>query len=328
MNKKIMAVFCLTLLIVPAVVVIATNVNPSYIPDEIIISNRSTKTDYIIVGEEADDIEIFQIEVTPQSIALKDNEEARAVRELKFSERNRTAVNDIEMIYVFEDKKPVLVIEKDTIGNDYDKLLELSGRSNTKEEDSSQEEHETGIMTFLKSDDVIYISEIDIIRTTKDALRKNSFDQQTSMYALGIEQLTNQHSPNYFLILAINKFNNTSRDYNLPAQHIRLVERDDILSRTAMLKAVHMHSTMASIIAEPRMYLELFDLQRIPRETKYFQHPVTHCEVLYTGSACINFSEEHGSSNMCDVIRKYILDGFDLRDILIDGFEPWKGYLN
>jgi hypothetical protein len=39
-----------------------------------------------------DDVEVFQIEVTPQSVALQDNEAARTVRQLKFEARNRTAV--------------------------------------------------------------------------------------------------------------------------------------------------------------------------------------------------------------------------------------------
>jgi len=38
-----------------------------------------------------DDTEIFQIDVTPQSVALKNNETARTVRSLKFGERNRVA---------------------------------------------------------------------------------------------------------------------------------------------------------------------------------------------------------------------------------------------
>ncbi len=39
-----------------------------------------------------DNTEIFQIEVTPQSVALRNNETARTVREAKFGERNRRIV--------------------------------------------------------------------------------------------------------------------------------------------------------------------------------------------------------------------------------------------
>jgi len=49
----------------------------------------------LVPGDEVvlvDNTEIFQVEVTQQSTALKDNEAARAVREAKFGERNRKIV--------------------------------------------------------------------------------------------------------------------------------------------------------------------------------------------------------------------------------------------
>lgn len=55
-------------------------------PDKVILQ---TGDNVILV----DEIEIFQINVTPQSVALKDTEEVKIIKELKFAARNRTSVN-------------------------------------------------------------------------------------------------------------------------------------------------------------------------------------------------------------------------------------------
>ena len=149
--------------------------------------------------------------------------------------------------------------------------------------------------------------------------QKNSFDLQTSLYALAIEQMASMFSPQYLLVLGINRFGNKTDDYNLPSLHIRLLERDDILTKTAKLKAVFLHTVMATLIDNPSHFLKLREQQRVIRPSKYKDHSeMMHCDDLFTGSTCINHR-----NNMCQAVSEFIQEGGDLNDLLIEGFQPW-----
>ncbi|MBS1266438.1 MAG: hypothetical protein MAG795_00405 [Candidatus Woesearchaeota archaeon] len=149
--------------------------------------------------------------------------------------------------------------------------------------------------------------------------QKNSFDLQTATYALGIEQMASIHAPGYLLVLAINRYGNKPQDYNTPVMHIRLLQRDDILIKTAKLKGIFLHTLMASLIQDPSKFLKLRNKQRKIRISKYGdKEQKMHCEDLFTGSPCINHQ-----NNMCKAVAEIIKNGGNLEDLLIEPFQPW-----
>ncbi len=148
---------------------------------------------------------------------------------------------------------------------------------------------------------------------------KNAFAMQTCAYALGVDQMSGSKADAYFLICAINHYNNRQKDYRMSGRHILQVLRDDILIKTMQLKTVFLHTVIRVFVERPDFLIELRNAQRRETMTKYSKQPLSLCEVIFTGSPCVNLQNQE-----CDILYDYILEGGDLGKLLIDGFQLKK----
>ncbi len=145
---------------------------------------------------------------------------------------------------------------------------------------------------------------------------KNAFGLQMAAYSLGVQQLSQEDFDSIFLISVINNYGNQAFDYSKPGNHITQITEEDILVNTMQLKTVFLHSVITFLARDVDLYLDLWDSQRELKETKFRDEPATSCEVLYSGTPCVNL--ENG---LCDMAREFVFEGGSLADLLIDGFQ-------
>jgi hypothetical protein len=145
---------------------------------------------------------------------------------------------------------------------------------------------------------------------------KNSFGMQMVAYSLAVEQMLGKDFDSYMIISVTNNFGNKPLEYNMPQALIMEILKDDTVIRTLKLKTVFLHTVIRALIENPDIFLSFRDFQRTKEMTKFSDEPCSRCEVLYTGTACSNLSND-----LCDLLYDFVKEGGSMKDLLIDGFQ-------